>query len=84
MNKPKCAVGGMLEGGRAICGRIIVGGVHCGYGGECEHKGPADPEPIAVQACRPEDRAMLQTDAGREMVAAAVVAMEKPATGGEV
>lgn len=41
----------------------------------------AAPQPptASVQACRPEDRAILKTDAGREMVAAAVAAMEKPA-----
>lgn len=41
-NKPMCAVGGMLEGGRAMCGYIIVGGrKFCGLPAEkatCEHQ----------------------------------------------
>lgn len=37
MNKPKCAVKGMLRPG-AMCGHVIVGGVFCGHKGECQHK----------------------------------------------
>lgn len=37
---PGCAVGGMLHGGRAVCGSVIVGGKLCGHDGECQHKVP--------------------------------------------
>ena len=40
MNKPKCAVKGMVRPG-AMCGAVIVGGVYCGHEGECSHKVPA-------------------------------------------
>lgn len=36
--KPKCAVGGSLAGGRAMCGSIVVGGIFCGDDGECPHQ----------------------------------------------
>ena len=39
MNKPKCAVRGMVSRG-AMCGSVIVGGVYCGHKGECQHKVP--------------------------------------------
>ena len=37
MNKPKCAVKGMVRPG-AMCGAVIVGGVYCGHDGNCQHK----------------------------------------------
>lgn len=37
MNKPKCAVNGMVRPG-AMCGSVIVGGKLCGHAGECQHK----------------------------------------------
>lgn len=37
MNKPKCAVKGMVRPG-AMCGSVIVGGIYCGYDGNCQHK----------------------------------------------
>ena len=35
---PRCAVGGVLHGGRAMCGDVITGGEFCGHAGECRHK----------------------------------------------
>ena len=35
------------------------------------------PEPVLVQACRPEDRAMLQTGAGKELVKAAHAVLDQ-------
>ena len=37
MNKPKCAVKGMVRPG-AMCVAVIVGGEYCGHEGECSHK----------------------------------------------
>lgn len=37
--------------------------------------------PVVVQACRPADRAILQTSAGREMLSAAVAQMDEPSDG---
>lgn len=40
-SKPLCKVKGMLNGGRAMCGRIIVGRKYCGLPkelGTCEHQ----------------------------------------------
>ena len=43
MNKPKCAVKGMVRPG-AMCVAVIVGGEYCGHEGECSHKvAPDDP-----------------------------------------
>lgn len=35
--RPKCGVHGAIRPG-AMCGHVIVGGEHCGFAGECEHK----------------------------------------------
>ena len=40
MNKPKCAVKGMVRPG-VMCGAVIVGGIYCGHEGACQHKQPA-------------------------------------------
>lgn len=37
--RPRCAVGGMIQRG-AMCGSVIVGGQFCGHSGECQHKVP--------------------------------------------
>ena len=37
INEPTCKVHGMIQPG-AMCGHIIVGLKHCGFGGDCEHK----------------------------------------------
>lgn len=38
VERPACAVRGVLDGGRAICGRVGVGGRSCHYEGKCEHQ----------------------------------------------
>ena len=43
MDKPKCAVKGMVRYG-AMCGSVIVGGVYCGHEGACQHKQAALPD----------------------------------------
>lgn len=35
--KPECSVRGLISKG-AMCGHVIVGGMKCGYSGECSHK----------------------------------------------
>lgn len=37
MEKPKCAVRGGIRRG-AMCGSVMVGGVYCGFNGDCQHK----------------------------------------------
>ena len=41
VQRPSCAVRGVLNGGSAMCGRVGVGGRDCHYEGNCEHQGTA-------------------------------------------
>lgn len=44
--KPLCAVRGMLHGGRAMCGFVIVGLKYCGLPkekGTCDHQRVTEP-----------------------------------------
>lgn len=36
--RPTCAVRGLLHGGRAVCGAVIVSDKSCGFDGQCEHQ----------------------------------------------
>lgn len=36
--RPSCAVKGVLYGGRAMCGSVIVGDKACGFDGPCQYK----------------------------------------------
>lgn len=34
----RCAVRGVLQGGKAMCGSVIMGGEFCGHATSCEHQ----------------------------------------------
>ena len=45
--RPTCAVRGLLHGGRAVCGAVIVSDKSCGFDGQCEHQR----QPVQLVEC---------------------------------
>lgn len=48
-DRPACAVKGVLHGGRAMCGAVIVGDRSWGYAGPCQHQIAATQPPSAAK-----------------------------------
>ncbi len=51
VERPSCAVRGVLNGGSAMCGRVGVGGRDCHYEGNCEHQRAGQPTQGEAKSC---------------------------------
>lgn len=57
--KPGCKVNGMLHGGRAMCGYVMVGLKKCGLkGATCEYQVVSSPQP-SIHEAKPNEQKPL-------------------------